>query len=277
MGLTPPSAKRRAHDREIAGAHIQRALPCVEIGRFLGVAVDPVEALQQAGNATVAEVCVRRRGVDLFIKRKRPTRETRQSIMDEPPSVFSGGARRQAGRRNGARIDHRVGPATAMLDGREGIEGQSSGVCAELVARLFRTDRFANQREHERLRHAHDREFVVGVSGRVDASACPDNADAEQIAGDPGERRIDLGVLAVGIRLEAPVRVRHQRPHRLGFGQVPCRDIRPFRLFRDRRQVHWTPPAGLSHPVHGSSGHSGEHQPLPDKPSAGLHQLFDGT
>jgi hypothetical protein len=63
---------------------------------------------------------------------------------------------------------------------------------------------------------------MLGVSGRVDASAGANNADAEQIAGDPGERRIDLGGLAVGIRLEASVRVRHQLLHRLGLGQMPC-------------------------------------------------------
>jgi len=184
--------QRRAHDRKIPGTHIQRALPGVEIGRFLGVAVDPVEALQQAGNAAVAKVGIRRRGIDLFIQRKFSARETRQSIMDEPPFVFGGRARCQARRRNGARIDHRVGPATAVLDGREGIEGQSSGVCAELFARFFRADRFANQCEHERLRHAHDREFVLGVASLVDASAGPDNANPEQFSRNPGERWIDL-------------------------------------------------------------------------------------
>ena len=86
------------------------------------------------------------------------------------------------------------------------LNGKPGGVRAELLARLLRADRLADQREHERLRHAHDREFVFGVAGRVNVAAGADHADAEQLARHPRQRRIDLRV-SPSVRLEALVRL----------------------------------------------------------------------
>ena len=66
-----------------------------------------------------------------------------------------------------------VRPSALRSIGRERVERQPGGVHAELLARLLRAERLADQREHERLGHAHDRELVVGVADRVDIAAVP--------------------------------------------------------------------------------------------------------
>src|ERR1700694_453678 len=64
-----------------------------------------------------------------------------------------------------ASIHHRLGAATKPLfDGGKGVECQSGGICSQLVARRFRAGRLASKREYERLRHTHDREFVVRIA-----------------------------------------------------------------------------------------------------------------
>src|SRR5690606_2430095 len=58
--VDPAVGQGRAHDREIPRAHVERALPGVEVGRFGRVEVDAVVALQQACDALVAEIGRRR-------------------------------------------------------------------------------------------------------------------------------------------------------------------------------------------------------------------------
>src|SRR4051812_30383018 len=60
--------QRRAHHREIPGADVQRALPGIEIGGLLSVAIDAVVALQQPGDTAVAIVRLRRRGINLLVE-----------------------------------------------------------------------------------------------------------------------------------------------------------------------------------------------------------------
>jgi hypothetical protein len=72
-------------------------------------------------------------------------------------------------------------------------------VRSELVARRIRADQLAHQREHERLRDAHDRKRIVDVTGGVDPSGGAGDAHAEEVARRPSERRIDLRVLSFGV------------------------------------------------------------------------------
>ena len=57
----------------------------------------------------------------------------------------------------------------------------------------------ANQGEDERLRHAHDREFMLGRAHGVNGAVGADHANAEQIARYFGQGRIDLRIRAVGV------------------------------------------------------------------------------
>ena len=72
------------------------------------------------------------------------------------------------------------------------LNGISGGVRTELRARRVRADQLANQREHKRLRHAHDREFVLGVADGVDIAAGGDHAHAEQLARHSSQCRINV-------------------------------------------------------------------------------------
>ena len=56
---------------------------------------------------------------------------------------------------------------------------KSGGARAEFRSRFLRADCLADQRKQERLRHAHDREFMVYGSGTVDASTGSDATDTE--------------------------------------------------------------------------------------------------
>ena len=116
-----------------------------------------------------------------------------------------------------------VRPVDAAFDRRERVERQPGGVGADLRAKLLGAELLAHQREHERLRHAHDREFVLGVADAEDVAARPDHADAEQIARHPRQRRVDVRVLALGVRLEALVGLGHQHLHGVGRRQASCR------------------------------------------------------
>jgi hypothetical protein len=59
------------------------------------------------------------------------------------------------------------------------LNGSPVAFAAEFRSRFLGADRLADQRKQERLRHAHDREFVVYVSGTVDASTGSDDTDTE--------------------------------------------------------------------------------------------------
>ena len=75
----PAVGQGRAHHRQVLGADVQRALLGVQVGRLGGVHVDPAEALEQAGDALVAEVRLRRRGVHLVVERQLAAGEPRQA------------------------------------------------------------------------------------------------------------------------------------------------------------------------------------------------------
>ena len=59
----------------------------------------------------------------------------------------------------------------------------------------------ADQREDKRLRHAHDREFIVGIAGGIDIAAGTDDTYAEQFARHAGQGWIDLRILALVVGL----------------------------------------------------------------------------
>ena len=76
----------------------------------------------------------------------------------------------------------------------ERVERQAGRVDAEAPARGLRAQNLADEREHERLRHAHDRERMIGVAARVSRAVDADHAEAEEIGLNVGQRRIDVGV-----------------------------------------------------------------------------------
>jgi hypothetical protein len=147
--------------------------------------------------------------------------------VNELPLGCESVARHQACGSDCAGIDHRVGsPVGTAFDGGERIEWHSGGVRAELLARLFRAHLLTDEREHERLGHAHDREFVIGVAGGIDVAADADHAHAEQFAPRPGQRRVNSRILAVGIGFESRVRLAYQRRDSLRGREVTGRDER---------------------------------------------------
>ena len=117
------------------------------------------------------------------------------------------GARHQARRRDRPRVDHRIGAAIpALLDRRDRIEREPSRVCADKLAHSLWTKLRTHQRKHERLGNAHDWELAVGVATGEDAATYPDQRDAEQIAIDSRQCRIDLRVLTFSLRSIALIR-----------------------------------------------------------------------
>jgi hypothetical protein len=225
----PAVSQGRAHHRQILCAHVQRALSGVEVGRLGRVQVDPVVALEKAGDALVAEVGGRRGGVDFFVERKGPAGEPGQTVVDELPPGLSGRARYQARRCDRPRIHHRVRPAVRTpLDRPERVERQPRGIHPELAAGLLVAQRLTDQGEHERLGDAHDRELVLGVTDRVDIAAGADHANAEKVALHPGERRVNLGVPAFGHGLVGLVRFVDQQADLLRRRQVTGRNVSGF-------------------------------------------------
>ena len=147
--------------------------------------------------------------------------------MDELPPGLGGSARHEACRCDRPRVHHRVGPAVrAPFDRPERVEREPGGVHPEPAARLLVAERLTDQREHERLGDAHDRELVLGVPDRVDVAAGADHADAEQLARHPRQGRVDLGILAFRDRPVALVRLVDQSPHLLGGRQLARRYVR---------------------------------------------------
>jgi hypothetical protein len=108
---------------------------------------------------------------------------------------------------------------------RPGHRRQGGDEQAEGYGRLIRPDFLADpvgaQGENERLGDVHDSELVVRVPDRVDRATGPDLANAEQVARHPGQGRVDLRVLPLGVRL-ALIRLAHQVSHPLGGRQVAC-------------------------------------------------------
>jgi len=82
----------------------------------------------------------------------------------------------------------------AAFDRGQRIERQPGAVYAEPLAGLLGADRLTDQREHEGLGDAHDRERVVRVPDGMHITVGTDHAHAEQIAGRLGERRVDIRV-----------------------------------------------------------------------------------
>jgi len=70
-----------------------------------------------------------------------------------------------------------------------------------------RAYRRAHEREDERLRDAHDREFDFRVARRIDVAADVRDANPESIGRDREERRIDVREPAVRARPVAIVRI----------------------------------------------------------------------
>ena len=89
---------------------------------------------------------------------------------------------------------------------------------------VVRADQLAHQREHERLRDAHDRELVVGVPGRKRRARGSDHAHAEEVGGNAGQRGICLRVLAVAVCPIAVMGLAHQALHEGALRQLPGRD-----------------------------------------------------
>ena len=71
---------------------------------------------------------------------------------------------------------------------------------------------------------------MIGVASGMDVAADADHADAEQLAPRPGQRRVNLRILAVGIGFESHVRLAYQRRDPLRGRQVTGRDEKESRL-----------------------------------------------
>ncbi len=104
-----------------------------------------------------------------------------------------------------------VRPSSRCSIAASELNGSPVPFTPSFVARCFRAEHVADQREDERLGHAHDRELVLRVAGAIDVAAGPDDADAEQIARHRCQRRIDLRVLPFVVRLEALVCLDYER------------------------------------------------------------------
>src|SRR5690606_21692621 len=114
----------------------------------------------------------------------------------------------------------------ALLNRRQRVERQSGGIHTDFVAYRLMPKRLAHQRKDERLRDAHDCEIVLGVADRKDLAIGAHHADAEQFWRHSGERGIDLLVMAIGIRLKAPMALEDKLAHLVWRGQVASRNVR---------------------------------------------------
>ena len=109
--------------------------------------------------------------------------------------AIRGLAGHQVGGREGAGVDHRIGPAVrGALDRRQRVEGQARAIDADQIAYRARTQLLAHQGEDEGLGHAHDRELVVEVTRPVDLAARGDHHTPNRSTGYRGQGRIDLEV-----------------------------------------------------------------------------------
>ena len=187
------------------------------------------QATQQLPDRLIAPVALPGRSEHGLVHGERAAGKSRQALENEAPLFLARRTGREAGRGDGARIDHRIRPPVfAALDGRQGIERQAGRVDAQAPPRLVRAERLQHKREHERLRHAHDRERNVPVAAPIGCAADADHAKAEEILRDVGERGIDVRDPAVPVGPEALMSVRHQGPDDIRRRQAPGRDIGRF-------------------------------------------------
>ncbi len=107
------------------------------------------------------------------------------------------------------------------LDAGERVEGVAGGIDADLAPRFLDSGRLRDEREDERLRHAHDGEFVVRVARLEHAPGRPHDADAEEIRRDAGQGGVNLGHGAVLVVAEFAVGEIDQFADALGIGQPP--------------------------------------------------------
>ena len=159
-------------------------------------------------------------------------REVAEPVEEDPPARVEGAAGDQPGGRDGARVDHGVGPAIgAALDRGERVERQAGRVDTDPRPRLRGPDRATHQREDERLGHAHDRERR-GALARCDRhTRDARDGEPEPLGRGEGEARVHLGHVALVDPTEAPVRLVDQLLHVLGRGQRAGRDERgPVRV-----------------------------------------------
>src|SRR6185295_8411340 len=105
-------------------------------------------------------------------------------------------------------------------------EGQAGAVGAKLLTGLGWADLLAHQREHERLRDAHDRELVVGISDRGNLATGSNHADPKQLARNSRQSGVDLRVLTFRMRLKTFVRFTHQSGNEFVRRQSSRRDVR---------------------------------------------------
>jgi hypothetical protein len=113
-----------------------------------------------------------------------------------------------------------VRPSALRSTADSELNGSPVLFAPRLLTRLLGADRLADHREHERLRHAHDREGVVRVAGRVHLAGGADHAHAEQPGRHRGQGRIDLRILAFVIGFVARVRFSHQRRYQVRTRQM---------------------------------------------------------
>ena len=75
-----------------------------------------------------------------------------------------------------------VRPSALRSTAASELNGSPGAVDADAASRASSApEPLADEREHERLGHAHDRELVLGVAGGVHRAAGADDADAEQV------------------------------------------------------------------------------------------------
>ena len=146
--------------------------------------------------------------------------------MHEGPTRCGVGPGDAAGRGDRSRVDHRVRAAVlAPLDCFEGVERQPRRVGADVRPHRLGTEHVADEREDERLRDAHDRELVARVANGVECSARGGDRDPEAVRRCIAQRRVHRRGLSLRVRPEPLVRVVDERPHELGPGQLPGRDV----------------------------------------------------
>jgi hypothetical protein len=124
-------------------------------------------------------------------------------------------------------VDHGVRAAIVTpLDRRQRVERQPGAVDPDALAQRLGTEELADEREHERLGHAHDRELAVDVAGAEHAPAHAHEADAEQVGRHLGERRVDARDVALGDARVPAVRLVDPRLNGLRLRERTSRDVR---------------------------------------------------
>jgi hypothetical protein len=211
-GLTPPSASVARHHREILRRNAQRALLRIDVGCVQRVEVHAAVTFEQLGDATVAQVGRRFRFVNFCVEfRSRPANRDRPSWMKRHfASAVAPGARLVVAMAPALTIGFIVRSA---LSSTAITELNGSPVALTPISRAPARRRLpADQREHERLGNALDRKLVPGVADLVNGAVDADDAESEQVARHPAERRNVVGDDALIQRLVPLIR----RSHGLG-------------------------------------------------------------